>query len=101
MKPQKDTEEFQMNIVQKKKKSSVKGLHTGDSNYMTFQKLQNYGNNKKTGIREGGREEGIDGAQDSFRTEKIQYDISVVDISHNFCLLAHRNLPHKSEPKWK
>ena len=73
-----------MNIVKKKKKSSVKGLHTGDSNYMTFQKLQNYGNNKKTGIREGGREEGIDGAQDSFRTEKIQYDISVVDISHTF-----------------
>ena len=32
MKPQKDRKEFQMNIVQKKKKPSVKGLHTSDSN---------------------------------------------------------------------
>ena len=33
MKPQKDRKEFQMTIVQKKKKKpSVKGLHTSDSN---------------------------------------------------------------------
>ena len=81
-------------LITKWKKLIWKGYLLYDSNYLTFWKMQNYGNSKKkkkkSVVASGGGKEGWVGRAQIFRAVKLFCDPTMTDICHRTIDKTHR-----------